>query len=265
MHLFRILAASALFVAIPAVAQQANSTFELLSTVKPSQESGNRVGISMDGDSITIRGATLRNLITNTFQTRATLIFSLPKWADSDRFDIRARVLSDDAVFLQHMTRARRREIFQRLLADRFDVALHPETRTLPVYELVKTGVGPGLVDNPPPPPSDTPEPIKPGHNGRGSTSYIGTTIDATGVRIADLCGTLGRVLDRTVVDKTGLTGFYDVALTWKDANATEDTTQEAGASLFTALQEQLGLKLIPSKGPVEVLVVDKASAPKPD
>ncbi|SFS13978.1 soil-associated protein, TIGR03435 family [Granulicella pectinivorans] len=264
MHPLRTLVACALL-SVAASAQSTPPAYELVSTVKPSHSSDTRLRISMAVDSITIRDATVRDLLSNTYGLRATLIFNLPKWAESDRFDIRAKVLSDDANYLQHMTRAQRRAIYLQLLADRFGVQAHTESRTLPVYELVRTGPGPHLIENPPPPPSDKPEPIKPGHNGRGSTSVIGTTLDATGVRIGDLCANLGRILDRTIIDKTGLASFYDIALAWKDPAATEDATQESGPSLFTAVQEQLGLKLNPSKGPVEVLIVDKASQPKED
>jgi len=138
----------------------------------------------------------------------------------------------------------------------------------MPEYELQRVGngpgLGPGLVENPPPPrPADgsaaTPEPIKPGHNGRGNTSVLGTHLDATGIRISDLCGSLGRILDRSVVDKTGLASFYDVTLNWSDGSSENSDAP----SLEAALEEQLGLKLVGAKGPVGVLVVDHAERPK--
>lgn len=264
--LIRALALTLLLAATAASAQP--PAYDLVSTVKPSHVADNRLRISMDADAINISNASVRDLIGNTYGIRNTLIFGLPKWAESDRYDIRAKVLSDDPAFLAHMNRATRREIFSRLLAERFGVVVHDETRTLPIYELTRTGPGPQLIENPPPPPSDTPEPIKPGHNGRGNTSVRGTSLDATGVRIGDLCGTLARILDRSVIDKTGLTSFYDITLTWHDDHATPTDNglpESSGPSLFTALQEQLGLKLIPSKGPVDVLVVDKATQPKED
>ena len=84
------------------------------------------------------------------------------------------------------------------------------------------------------------------------------------GVRIGDLCANLGRILDRSVIDKTGLASVYDITLTWQDSPApAENGLQEnSSPSLFTALQEQLGLKLTSAKGPVDVLVVDKATPP---
>jgi uncharacterized protein (TIGR03435 family) len=86
-------------------------------------------------------------------------------------------------------------------------------------------------------------------------------------VRIGDLCSNLARILDRSVIDKTGLTSFYDITLNWSEDHAgpSDGTESASGPSLFTALQEQLGLKLVSAKGPVDVLVVDKASQPNED
>ncbi len=218
----------------------------------------------MDEDAIYIENASLKDLVSNTYGMRGSLILNLPKWAEANRFDIQAKVLSEDANYLQHMTRAQRREIYQRLMTERFGVETHTETRTLPIYELVQSGRGSQLVENPPPPPSDKPKAIKPGHNGRGNTSVLSSSLDATGVRIGDLCANLARILDRSVVDKTGLTSFYDITLKWKDERS-DPGDDNTAPSLFTALQEQLGLKLTPAKGPVEVLVVDKASPPHAD
>jgi uncharacterized protein (TIGR03435 family) len=260
--------AGILLIAATASAQNtppAAGAYDLISTVKPSHSADAHLRIRMDKDAIYIEDASVRDLLSNIYGIRTALIFNLPKWAESDHFDIRAKVLSDDPNFLRNIKGAQRREIFERLLADRFDVQSHRETRTLPVYELTRVGPGPQLVENPPPSAGSPPEPLKPGHNGRGSTSVNGTTLDATGVRIGDLCANLGRILDRNVVDKTGLTGFYDITLKWQDSpSPSESGSQESiSPSLFTALQEQLGLKLNSAKGPVDVLIVDRATPPE--
>lgn len=245
--------------------QTAAGAYDLISTVRPSAPSDDHLRIRMDKGVIYIEDASVRDLLNNVYGVRTTQIFNLPKWAESDHFDIRAKVLSDDPNFLSNIRGAQRREIFERLLRERFGLKSHLETRTMPVYELVRVGPGPQLVENPPPPAGTPPEPLKPSRNGRGNTSVAGTTLDATGVRIGDLCANLGRILDRNVVDKTGLTSFYDITLKWQDgAGAVESGLQDGSSpSLFTALQEQLGLKLTNSKGPVDVLVVDKASRPE--
>lgn len=269
--MIRKLASCILLGAIAAVAQDAPHTtpvapqYDLVSTVKPNRSGESRLRIRMATDAIYIQNATLKDLLSNTYGLRDTLLLNLPKWADTDHFDIQAKVLSEDANYLQHMTRAQRREIFERLLTERFGVVSHRETRISPVYELVKVSQGPQLVENPPPPSPAQAEEIKPGHNGRGNTSITGTRLEATGIRVADLCANLAHILDRSVVDKTGLTSFYDMTLTWSDdrTDPAESSAQETQPSLFAALQEQLGLKLVSAKGPVEVLVVDQASQPK--
>lgn len=251
----------------PVITSPAPVQYDLVSTVKPNHSGESRLRIRMDSDAIYIENASVQDLLSNTYGMRGTLIFGLPKWATADHFDIRAKLLTEDPKFLQNITRAQRRAIFERLLSERFGVVTHRETRTLPVYELVQSGKGPQLTENPPPPPGAQPEAIKPGHNGRGNTSIMGTHLDATGVRIDDLCSNLARILDRSVIDKTGLTSFYDMTLNWSEDHAGpgEGTEQASGPSLFTALQEQLGLKLVSAKGPVGVLIVDQASLPKED
>jgi uncharacterized protein (TIGR03435 family) len=269
--MIRRLALCASLCAVAAAAQQAPPLdtavpqYDLVSVVKPNRSLDAHLRIRMNFDAIDIQNATLRDLLTNTYGLRASLILNLPKWAENDHFDIQAKVLSDDPDFLQHISRPLRRKIFERLLFEEFGVVSHQETRIAPIYELVQAGHGPQLIENPPPPPSDTPDPIKPGRNGRGNTSLVGTNIDATGIRISDLCGTLGHVLDRDVIDKTGLAGFYDITLSWSDEHSdpADGDASMAAPSLFSALKEQLGLKLVPAKWPVDVLVVDKASPPK--
>jgi len=269
--MIRTLVSCVFFSAIAVLAQDvppaiaAGPQYDLVSTVKPSRAGDTHLRINMDADAIYIQNASLKDLLSNTYGKRGTLIFNLPKWAETDHFDIQAKVLSEDATFLQHMTRTQRRQVFERLLTERFGVVSHKETRISPIYELVKVGPGPQLVENPPPPPSAQPELVKPGRNGRGNTSVTGTSLEATGVRTGDLCANLAGILDRSVIDKTGLTSFYDVTLTWSDerSDPSESTGPEGQPSLFAAVQEQLGLKLIPGKGPVEVLVVDKASQPE--
>ncbi|SEG25516.1 soil-associated protein, TIGR03435 family [Bryocella elongata] len=242
--------------------------YDVVSTVRPSRAADTHLRIRMDSGTIFITDASLKDLLKNVYGMRDSQIVGLPKWAESEHFDIQAKVLADDPEFLKHMTGKLRREVFERVLRERFGAETHMETRVMAMYELQRVGggpgVAPGLVENPPPPrPADgsaaTPEPIKPGHNGRGNTSVMGTHLDATGIRISDLCGSLGRILDRSVVDKTGLASFYDVTLNWSDGSSENSD----GPSLEAALQEQLGLKLVGTKGPVEVLVVDRAEKPK--
>jgi len=171
--------------------------------------------------------------------------------------------------------------MLQVLLGNRFHLTLHRETRQLPVYELTigKGGAKlqsskegsctPYSVDSPPP--ASLPGGPRPSFCGFHTTP--GDSLDGKGITMATLAATLSRTyvspLGRNVIDHTGLTGAYDVNLKWAidslSAPAGPNTTplsDVTGPSIFTALQEQLGLKLESAKGPVEVLVIDHIERP---
>jgi uncharacterized protein (TIGR03435 family) len=150
------------------------------------------------------------------------------------------------------------------IFTDRFHLAYHHETRTLPQYLLVSAKGGPKL------------EEVKPGESGKPGTGYMSagaTKMVATGVEIPMLARMLSQHLGHPVVDKTGLTGKYSFRLHWApepyEGAPTHDSGPEAasatgdtGVSIFTAVQEQLGLKLEPEKGRVDVIVIDHIEQP---
>jgi uncharacterized protein (TIGR03435 family) len=166
---------------------------------------------------------------------------------DSDRFDIIAKVEGEP-------TPPERRLMMQALLTERFSFAAHHETRELPVYDLVlarpdgKLGAGLRHVDCA-------------AVQTCGSTNVNNTVLHAQGITLEFFKETLSSITTRIVIEKTGLDGAFDIDLTWS-RDQTTDTTQP---SIFTALQEQLGLKLDPSRGPVDVLVIDHVEPPTPD
>lgn len=257
--------------ALPIAAQQPapdtarpTPAYDLVSAVKPNKSGSQRVRIRMDKNEMEAQNVTLALMLSNVYGMRESLIFGLPGWAKSERYDIEAKLLTDDAQFLNHMTRADRREAYLRLLSERFGVKAHLETRIMPVFELTVISSGIKFPENPPPAPGTSAVPPAPGKNGRGNTSVNGTQLSATGVSIGDLCATLSRILDRTVVDKTELKSQYDLELKWSDDRTPSDNGSEESTapSLFTALQEQLGLKLVSAKGPVSVVVVDQVTPP---
>jgi uncharacterized protein (TIGR03435 family) len=181
------------------------------------------------------------------------LISGLPGWANSTTFDIQAKIDEDLAAALNKLPKeeraARRGIMMQTLLADRFQLKVHHETRDLPIYSLVIAKGGFKL--NPADP--------------RGSMSYGDGQLTTQGVPIKSLVFFLSSFLHRKVVDNTGLTGNYDMSLRWSSdevANAQQDPSAPSAPSLFTALQEQLGLKLESTKGPVDTIVVDHVAHP---
>jgi uncharacterized protein (TIGR03435 family) len=224
----------------------APATFEVAS-VKPSPPDapGMFTRYLPDGG-VRFAGATLKNLVSIAYGVRQFQISGGPRWIDTDRFDIEARAETSGAVTpLQRKTGERLRS----LLADRFQLALHRETKEHTVYELVVARGGPKLQES------------KEGKNmvraGRG-------TVKGQSVGLAMLAMNLANELGCPVIDKTGLSGKYDFDLTWTPIPPSAASPSEApdGPSIFTALTEQLGLRLESKKGPVEVLVIDSAERP---
>ena len=164
--------------------------------------------------------------------------------------------------------------MLQTLLADRFQLKAHRETRDLPVYYLVVTKDGPKLKQATT---GDTyPNGVKEATGANTGVMRLARgQLTAHAVPISNILSALTQVTGRTVLDKTGLTGRYDVNLTWmpdepvptpgSDGTAqTTSATSESAPSIFTAIQEQLGLKLESGKGPVDCLIVDHVAPPPP-
>lgn len=181
----------------------------------------------------------------------------LPAWADTDRFDVEAKADEETTAAMEKLSTKEQEHLesllLQSLLAERFQLRVHYESRSQPVYELVLAKSGPRI--------KPLPANQKPGWGMKfmpGEFIVSGKSISefAHALSISNLAG-------RTVVDKTGLAGNYDFDLKWARDNLQDPS--DAGPSLFTALEEQLGLKLVPAKGPVQTLVVDHVERPTPN
>ena len=238
-----------------------------VSTVKQNKSGSSGASSNSRDGRFTASNTTLKSVLQyQAYGIPESRILGGPPWIGSQRFDIEAT--TDSAVLdrLHALSRDQRRietrAMFQQLLADRFKLAVHWETRDLPIYALVVEKKGPSLL------PSKEPE----GQSGTSASDGQFTSKGLTLSQLADaLTQELSRELGRVVVDKTGIQGRYDFALKWTpetgapsvnngtDASAPQPDT---GPSIFTAIQEQLGLKLESSKGPVQVLVIDHAEMP---
>jgi uncharacterized protein (TIGR03435 family) len=167
-------------------------------------------------------------------------------------------VVDPDIKAIEAMTREQYRAMMMPIL-DRFHLKSHRETRVLPVYELVVAKGGPRLIVS-----------TATGHqtvNGveAGNISTRRTQFAATAAHLSSLAEQLSDQLQRVVIDKTGLTGKYDLLLSWAPDDGSPQPADAAAPSLFTALQEQLGLKLQPGKAEIETLVIDHAELPIED
>jgi uncharacterized protein (TIGR03435 family) len=248
---------------------------------------------------VNIVGWTLQTLIRASFAVQDYQIIGAPAWLDVDRFDVQA---SPPAGYQpQLVTRCFAncpatpvQTMMQGLLADRFQLKIHRETRELPVYELTTTKNGFKLKEVPEPSPAGPasgppplPPPPRPGTAPPTTAAALPTPppgigmvfpfgFALSGVEFHALLGTLQGILGRPVIDKTGIKGFYDFKLVFSREGIFNNgpippSATDGGAglnasdprpSIFTAVQDELGLKLESAKGSVEVLVIDSVSKP---
>jgi uncharacterized protein (TIGR03435 family) len=253
------------------------AVFEVAS-IKPDKSGSILENLEFRRDGFSAMGVTLQLLIRSAYGVEADQIAEAPGWLKSEKYSIEAKIdnsvagalrkLGPDQRMLEH------RRMLQALLADRFKLKLHSENKQLHVYALVVSKNGPKLrVSNP----DDTyPNGLK-GPDGR--TAMHGLAFQGRGqltgqsVPIALLARELSGQLGRTVKDETNLVANYDFTLHWTpdesqalagDQQRTDNSSspESTGPSIFTAIQEQLGLKLESKKGSVEILVIDYVERP---
>jgi uncharacterized protein (TIGR03435 family) len=263
-----------------------------VATIKPSAPmnfSGGRgfaFGMQMPPDGFSTANFPLKALIQFAYGVQNYQISGGPDWISTEHFDIDAKMDSSVADALAKLSpedrNRARQHMLQLLLEDRFHLTIHRDTKDLPVYTLVIAKNGPKLQESKP---GDTPitAPKSPnsGEAMQISKGSIQMNFSGDGMRhisgpaisTAGLATMLSAQLGRPVFDKTGLTGKYDVTLQWapdqtpsspvmSSGMASSAATDLGGASIFTAIQEQLGLKLEAGKGPVETIVIDHVEKP---
>jgi uncharacterized protein (TIGR03435 family) len=253
-------------------------------SIKPNKPEGDRIMIRIQtgGDRYAASGISLKGLIQYAYNLKMEdQISGVTGPVSNARFDIEAKIDEDTVAALKKLSNdegnAQRRLLMQAMLADRFKLKVHHETKELPIYSLVVAKGGSKLKDADP---NDT---YANGIKGPDGVAHAGVmrmsngTLTAQGIPISNLVNNLSLQLHRQVVDKTELTGKYDITLKWTPddnhgaagpadnhgaATPADVSTADSGPSIFTALQEQLGLKLEPTKGPVETIVVDHVEMP---
>jgi len=201
----------------------------------------------VSGPNVLIENFRLSDLITYAYDIQDYELFGEPRWADIDRYNISAK--AGDGVTLN---RDAARPLMRALLTDRFGLKAHAETKEMPVYALVVSKGGPKLKES------------APGAEKRLTLQSKGKSalMTVSAGDMAQLAEQFSRrnKVDRPVVNRTGLAGTYDYKLEWGDDTAA--TADSGVVSVFTAFQEQLGLKLEPTTAPVRVLIVDHAEKP---
>jgi uncharacterized protein (TIGR03435 family) len=242
------------------------------------------IGITNRGGRFSATGFSLKMLMGRGYAIPELRITGGPSWAESERYDIEAKAP-------EGATPNQLQAMIQRLLEDRFQLKVHKETREFPVYELsvVKSGLKMKMsADQTPPipvPPAPLPERGRgglqgpsPGPRPRGTQGFTITngrySFEGSAITVPAIINAIQQRVDRPIVDKTGLTGLFDVKLEWSPgaeapplpfgpapADAPPLPPGE-GPTIFSAIQDQLGLRLEGARGPLEVLVIDSVQKP---
>lgn len=221
----------------------------------PLPHEGNHIWSSASDGNFRTQNISLKALIQFAFTMPESRIIDAPAWTTSQFYDIEAKS-TDDALnqslhaLPSDQAKPIKLAMVQSLLADRFGLKTHREQRVLPIYELIAAKDGQKLT------------PSKSGgltiNDGRDHFNGQGITMPLLAQELAQYAG-------RVIIDKTGITGRFDIDLRWQpdDAPPVRLNGEETSLpSLFTAMQEQLGLRLEPAKGPVDVLVIDDVHQP---
>jgi bla regulator protein blaR1 len=243
--------------------QEPRLAFEVAS-IKPSDPNIRQHLLGTRSGSFVATDATLKQLVGMAYDLRDHQISGGPKWLDSDRYTIEGKPDSTTPIGPGPAGIATARAMLRSLLADRFKLAVHHETKEEQIYELVIAKGGPKFKEV---------EAPKGGPRGLGSTGP--GKLRGMFCPIGILAQTLSGVLSRSVIDRTGLTGNYDFVLEYTPELGQLQPGQPGppdepglpppapdGPSLFTALEEQLGLKLQSAKGPVDIIIIDHAERP---
>jgi uncharacterized protein (TIGR03435 family) len=288
------IAVGAMNFAQTAAPSQANQQFRFeVASVRAAKSGTQNFMIRMNpGGRFSASGITLKSLLEIAYDVKDAQVAGLPPWADSERYEIEAKPDETSLAAFNKLPRDEReaamRQMLQELATDRFKLSLSHETKDLPVYVLAVAKNGPKFRESAFKPPETLPDaPPGPGArpmhmgehremigegmriNGRGELS-------ATYGAMKMLVNVLSRIVGKPIVDKTGLTGRYDFTLKWTPDEAQlaampggprrpgDDAPppDASGPTLFTAIQEQLGLKLEAEKAPMDVLVVQHVEHP---
>jgi uncharacterized protein (TIGR03435 family) len=270
-----LVAAGWMAVAVPVLGQDTAAASKSLAydvvSIRPNKSGSGMMRIQMGADRYSATGLSMKSLIQYAYNVKLTdQISGVPGSMDGARFDVEAKMDEESIAALKKLPteqgNEQRRLMMQTMLEDRFKLKVHHESKELPMYALVVAKSGFKLKE------ADSNNTYPNGIKGPDGVSHAGMmmirngTLTAQAVPMSNLVVNLSGQVHRIVEDKTGLTGKYDISLQWspdempsgQDATATANS----GPSIFTALQEQLGLKLESTKGPVDTVVVDHVEMP---
>jgi uncharacterized protein (TIGR03435 family) len=229
------------------MAKDAHPSFEV-ATIKPSDPVDQSSGFHTSGHRLFYENEPMEQLIAFAYGVHAKQIVGAPEWFSKDRYDIKGVPDVEG-----QPNQEQQQEMLRKLLAERFGLKFHREKRELSIFAVTVAKGGPKMKAN-----TSDPNglPDQTGSN-NGAEQMWRFTNNST----ADFASMMQYFLDRPVIDQTELKGRYDFMLQWT-TDATLNNDPKAPPGLFTAVQEQIGLKITPTKGAAEVLVIDHAERP---
>ena len=230
------------------MATDAHPGFEV-AAIKLTPPESNNQGIQSDGHRLNLKGETVKSVMMFVYGVQGKQILGEPAWADEEKYDEQGVLDTEGEPDVKQM-----QEALGKLLADRFGLKIHKEKREMSYFALRVALGGPKLEK------SKTPD-AQPDQTGNGGAK--GMNMKFTANTMDDFTLGMNYFTDRPVVNETGLTGRWDFTLKWTpDEMKAGDLPADAAPGMFTAIKDELGLKLEPAKGPVEVLVVDAVERP---
>ena len=232
------------------MAKDAQPQFEV-ATIKPSDPANTSYGFHTQGHRIFVENQTLRNIVAVAYGVHQGQIVEAPAWMDHERYDIKG---VPDAPGYPNMRQMQ--GMLRKLLEERFQLKLRRDRRELSVYAITVAKSGAKLKKSAGDP-NGLPDETGFGQNGQQVVKF-------TNCAMSDVAFEMQEFMEKPVVDQTGLPGRYDFTLTWTPSTA--PASDEAMApGIFTAVQEQLGLRLQPTKAPADVLVIEHTERPTAD
>jgi len=250
------------FATITVLAQSAAPQFEVTS-IHENHSGSDEGSLGPRRDGYEATNIPARLLVVRAFNVRAFQVVGGPAWIDSVKFDVVGRAA-------EKTTEERAQLMLRQLLFDRFKLRVRAETRELPVYDLVvaRTGatLGPQLKSSS----AQCTDAPRGQQNPCGMSGSFGTAngdLEAVGQPLDRLATQLSTAVDRIVINKTGMIGRFDFHISWGAGGfgSADVRRPDDAPSIFTAVQEQLGLKLTPGKGPVQVVVIEHIERPTED
>lgn len=242
--------------------------FDVVS-VKEDKGNPNSMGMQFTADGFIGRNLKVRDLICLAYGVRRDQISGAPNWVSATGYDVDAKVSEHDLSRLKALSPNQRRMMLQAVLVERFGLKAHREVKVMKTFDLVQSGSPVKLRPSSP----QTEREIaaaSPDSPGSGTTLTLGRNeLSGIGLSMSVLANQISLIVERPVIDKTGLSGHFDLSLHWSPDGAQADdgqsTTSAENEPIMSAIRDQLGLKLISSSDPVPILTVDSIAPPNPN